>query len=278
MSFQQTLSGFRKKAKEKLSKIGHNAEKRRTNVGGKVFHRSAPASQLEPDVAAEGELSGDTKFNAGEDSPRPGDPLSASQSVVGSGPSDDKANATEIGQKYLHPHSHAQSEGGPSREGGGFDEKRVSQAHPPLQPDIANAETLVPSIPPGVESDSTRTTPFQSPPLTDDAGNPAFPDPVDVDTTGPKDKPDWKQTTSSTAKLFLRTVERVSDVFPPLKSVSAGLCTILDNCEVRFAFGHLLALVFTVSVANVRQQTNTGIIGFSSRNACQFALRTYFQR
>ena len=50
------------------------------------------------------------------------------------------------------------------------------------------------------------------------------------------DKSDWKHVTSSSAKLFLRTVERVSDSFPPLKAVAAGLCAILDNCEVRFYF------------------------------------------
>ena len=47
---------------------------------------------------------------------------------------------------------------------------------------------------------------------------------------------DWKHTTSSAAKLFLRTVKEASDVFPPLKSVAGGLCAILDNCEVRSTF------------------------------------------
>jgi hypothetical protein len=54
------------------------------------------------------------------------------------------------------------------------------------------------------------------------------------------DKSNWKQTTSSAAKLFLRTVEKVSDGFPPLKSVAAGLCTILDNCEVPSTFFRLI--------------------------------------
>ena len=39
-------------------------------------------------------------------------------------------------------------------------------------------------------------------------------------------------------------MERVSDVFPPLKSVAAGLCAILDNCEVR-ATAILMALMLT---------------------------------
>ena len=50
------------------------------------------------------------------------------------------------------------------------------------------------------------------------------------------DKSDWKHTTSSAAKLFLRTVKEASDAFPPLKSVAGGLCAILDNCEVRSVF------------------------------------------
>ena len=49
-------------------------------------------------------------------------------------------------------------------------------------------------------------------------------------------KSDWIHTASSAAKLFIRTVERTSDAFPPLKAVAAGLCAILDNCEVRSTF------------------------------------------
>lgn len=56
--------------------------------------------------------------------------------------------------------------------------------------------------------------------------------PVHVDTSTSKDKSDWKHTTSSAAKMLLRMVESTSDAFPPLKFVAAGLCTILDNCEV----------------------------------------------
>jgi len=65
-----------------------------------------------------------------------------------------------------------------------------------------------------------------------DAGDSAVVDPVHVEAATSKDKPDWKDIASSAAKLLLRTVERASDAFPPLKSVAAGLCAILDNCEV----------------------------------------------
>ena len=47
-------------------------------------------------------------------------------------------------------------------------------------------------------------------------------------------KSDWKPTASASAKLILRAVCNSADAFGPLKSVTGGLCFILDNCEVRF--------------------------------------------
>ncbi|KAF9649417.1 WD40 repeat-like protein [Thelephora ganbajun] len=44
-------------------------------------------------------------------------------------------------------------------------------------------------------------------------------------------KSDWKSTVSSTTKLLLCAVRDPSDVFPPLKSVAGGLCSILENYE-----------------------------------------------
>ena len=74
----------------------------------------------------------------------------------------------------------------------------------------------------------------------DDVGNPAVPGSVGVGADTSKNTSDWKHTTSSAAKLFLRTVKETSDAFPPLKSVAAGLCAILDNCEVRSTFFRLI--------------------------------------
>ena len=54
------------------------------------------------------------------------------------------------------------------------------------------------------------------------------------------DNSDSEQTTSSAARLFLRTVKVASDAFPPLKSVVGGLSVILDNCEVYSAFVRLV--------------------------------------
>ena len=48
-----------------------------------------------------------------------------------------------------------------------------------------------------------------------------------------EDRPGWKSTASSSAKLALRAVRDSADAFGPLKSVAGGLCFILENCEVR---------------------------------------------
>ena len=48
-----------------------------------------------------------------------------------------------------------------------------------------------------------------------------------------EDRPGWKSTASSSAKLVLRAVRDSADAFGPLKSVAGGLCFILENCEVR---------------------------------------------
>ena len=49
-----------------------------------------------------------------------------------------------------------------------------------------------------------------------------------------ENRPGWKSTASSSAKLVLRAVRDSSDAFGPLKSVAGGLCFILENCEVRY--------------------------------------------
>ena len=49
-----------------------------------------------------------------------------------------------------------------------------------------------------------------------------------------ENRPDWKSTASSSARLVLRGVRDSADAFGPLRSVVGGLCFILDNCEVRY--------------------------------------------
>ena len=69
-----------------------------------------------------------------------------------------------------------------------------------------------------------------------------------------ENRPDWKSTVSSSAKLVLRAVRDSSDAFGPLKSVAGGLCFILENSEVRYL--SLLATSNTyVSAANKGERT-----------------------
>ena len=49
-----------------------------------------------------------------------------------------------------------------------------------------------------------------------------------------QNKKDLGSTISASAKLLLCTVRDSADAFPPLKSVAGGLCSILENFEVRF--------------------------------------------
>jgi len=236
MKFRKSLSRFQEKVKGKLSKIGDKPESGGANVGGEGLYRSALSSQSEPGIAVGGGSKGDnTKVGVGKDDQRPVDSQSVSRSMVGTGydlgGSDDNADGGETGQKRLHPHPHTELEGGSSQERRDVEGKKTDQVDPLPQSDIRNRTPTL-SISRGGESESTWVTPFQSLPLTDGAANKTVPDTANVDVTTSKDRSDWKHTASSAAKLFLRTVERASDAFPPLKSVAAGLCAILDNCEV----------------------------------------------
>ena len=57
-------------------------------------------------------------------------------------------------------------------------------------------------------------------------------DDVGANAAADKNRPDWKSTASSSAKLVLRAVRDSADAFGPLKSIAGGLCFILENCEV----------------------------------------------
>ena len=64
-----------------------------------------------------------------------------------------------------------------------------------------------------------------------------------------EDRPGWKSTVSSSAKLVLRAVRDSADAFGPLKSVAGGLCFILENCEVRWLPSYAIGDVY-MSAAN----------------------------
>ena len=49
-----------------------------------------------------------------------------------------------------------------------------------------------------------------------------------------ENRPDWRSTASSSAKLVLRAVRDSANAIPPLKSVAGCLCFIMENYEVRY--------------------------------------------
>lgn len=51
-----------------------------------------------------------------------------------------------------------------------------------------------------------------------------------------RDQSDQKSTAVATAKILLFAVRDTADVFPPLKSVAGGLCSIWENLEVPYLF------------------------------------------
>jgi len=145
-------------------------------------------------------------------------------------------------------------DGARQRGEAGADEKEISQSHSRPGPDVEvvvdsrasrEVERVYPS-PSAGGPDSTRTFSFQPLYLTipsDNADTSAVRDhkseadvrsnkSAEPNAAANEDKRGWKSTAFETAKLLLRGVNDSADVFPPLKSVTAGLCFILDNCEV----------------------------------------------
>ena len=56
---------------------------------------------------------------------------------------------------------------------------------------------------------------------------------TEPDAAANEEKPSWKSTAYATAKLPLCGVRDSADAFGPLKSVTGGLCFVLENCEVQ---------------------------------------------
>jgi len=156
MSLRRTLSGFRKKAKEKVSNIGNSIK--RQCVGDDGLDHSTLSLQSEPAAVVESELRGDTGVGVGNDDPRPDGSLSVSRSVTGlerePGGSGDYTAQQERGQKGLHPHAYEQAGRGSSKEREDAGRKRADQVDPPpSELDIGRIPT--PSILQDGEPEST---------------------------------------------------------------------------------------------------------------------------
>ena len=166
-------------------------------------------------------------------------------------------NGVSESQKNLHPDVEVETKSVPSREEEGVvDEKKVDQVDPP---------TTTPSIFPDRKPDSMWTDSLQfllltvlsgRPPTpsplpssgstlpSGNAGTSAVPDHHDVqsDALSPnqseptvadkKEMDQWKSIVYPTTKLFLCGAKESADASDPLRVVVAGLCFILENCEV----------------------------------------------
>ena len=82
MSFKRSSSEFRKKARDKLSKIGDSAGKRQVNAGGEGLDRSSLSLQPGPVTVTKDDLRKGTRIDVGKGDPRPDNSRSGSQSLV----------------------------------------------------------------------------------------------------------------------------------------------------------------------------------------------------
>ena len=125
MSFRKSFSGFRKKVKDKLSKIGGKIEEIRANPSDDGFRRASLSLQSEPGIIVEDESEGDPEASRARGGPRPGRSLFVSRS------------AAEIG--------HGQAASGSSRKKriAGGEQTERADLH---QPDVEKETTPAPFI------------------------------------------------------------------------------------------------------------------------------------
>jgi len=150
MSFRQSFSRFRKKAKDKLSNIRNSTKSRGTSVSGEGLDHSSLSLQSEPAIVVGGQPGGDTGVGVGNDGPRPEDSPPVSRSMAEPerepGGSGDYAARQERGQKGLHPHAYERAGRRSSQEGEGDGRKRADQVDPPRSESDIGRRTPTPSI------------------------------------------------------------------------------------------------------------------------------------
>ena len=163
MSFRQSISRLEKnfkKAKAKVSNIGHRLKGRGGSSGGEGSHRSALSLLPGPAIEVGGGLGGDVGIGVGTGDLQPGGSLTASHSAVeighDQGRSDEETSGGETDQKHLPPHLRAHVEGRSSQGGGGVDGERAGEVNPLAQsePDTVK-RTSPPPISQGGGSQST---------------------------------------------------------------------------------------------------------------------------
>jgi len=152
MSFRQSFSRFRKKAKDKLSNIRNSTKGQGTSVGGEGLDHSSLSWQSEPAIAVGAELGGDTGTSVGNDDSLPASRLTAELECEPGG-SDDYTARQERGQEGPHLHACERAGRGSSQERGGTGRKRAAQVDLPRSE--SDIERRTPPILQDNESEST---------------------------------------------------------------------------------------------------------------------------
>ena len=135
MSFRQSFSRFRKKAKDKLSNIRNSTKDQGTSAGGEGLDHSNLSLQSEPAVAVGAELGEDAGTGVGNDDSLPASQLMAELECEPGG-SDDYTAQQERGQEGPHLHTRERTSRGSSQERGGTGRKRAGQVDfPRSEPD-----------------------------------------------------------------------------------------------------------------------------------------------
>ena len=245
MDIRDSLSRLKKKVGRKISSRKREPDGTVDEFGGgRAGETDSLSRPVSRGAAGGGHSRGTNKANTDEQEVRStGEPTpDVTVHVPARGSADDQGGVEggigggEPSHGYSHPRSDARVTvgSGPSQQGNEVDREKDGGVYPsPSTPSI----THIARGPDCMGMSSIHLPSLIVP--SDNTGASTIPDHV-PDAPRPDERvepstavgTDWKSTASSTAKLLLRWARDSSDAFGPLKSVTAGLCFILQNFEV----------------------------------------------
>ena len=220
---RDSFSRLKKKVKRQLG--GSKREPRGTGSRAQTdsVDSAGPPTQAESHVLAGGR-------HKQEGTPQPDEP----ESVPARGGEDGQeidVGGKDVGQR---PEAEVTVEGERGRDENDAGGKKVERAQLSSStasiPHSGKPESMLkslPWLPPLIvhaNNVDTSTTPETAVVRSDKSAEPS--------TGADEKKPSWKDNAFAAAKLLLRGVNQSADAFGPLKSVTGGLCFILDNYEV----------------------------------------------
>jgi hypothetical protein len=249
MDVRKSLSKLKGKLKIRGS-VREEERKRAEIVGGRVDQPNPPPQQ-EPHVTAEGYSGGGDRGYVDVDQPLR---LNEPEQIPADGSSGDPEGDVKIEGREagLRPHQDIEIrvESG-SGDGGDVEPMDPSSPNPPIPPS---------GKPDGVQTQFSLHLPLITPldQVDGTGGVDSAREPHLNRSTGPRAaiEGEWKSNVVAATKLLLRGVRDSADAFSPLKSVTGGLCFIVDNIEVRPTLSH----VGYIANAPQRSQANNEAI------------------